>query len=151
MATQNHIGELWKTEQKVKFGFLIPSLLRFCKMTHTQQINPWPLIPFAKPKVSPLWGIYAIAMYLTWVRLWVDNNAYACWDWEILDLLKYKKEMLSFPQQSFLGMFMNFSLPVGSLKYHHSKFSKHLRLFEVAAKSVHEVRHWEIAVLIKMF
>ena len=76
---------------------------------------------------------------------------YACWDWEILDLLKYKKEMLSLPQQSFLEMFMNFSLPVGSLKYHHAKFSKHLRLFEVAAKSAHELRHWEIAVLIKMF
>lgn len=46
---------------------------------------------------------------------------------------------------------MNFSLPVGSLKYHHTKFSKHLCLFEVAAKSAHEVQHREIAVLIKMF
>jgi len=49
--------------------------------------------------------------------------------------------MLSLPQQRFLEMFMKFSLPVGSLKYHQTKFSKHLRLFEVAAKSAHEVHH----------
>lgn len=42
--------------------------------------------------------------------------------------------MLSLPQESFFEMFMDFSLPVGSLKYHPTKFSKHLRLFEVAVK-----------------
>lgn len=50
MATENHIGGLWKIEQKLNFGFLIPNLLTLCEMTHTQQTNPWPLVPFAKAR-----------------------------------------------------------------------------------------------------
>lgn len=144
-ATPNHIGGLWKIEQKVNFGFLSARLVLLWKITHTQQSGAWPLVPFAKG-----WGGTA-ERYWPYSRVSGVTQAEeitmpvsvkcASWDWEILDLLKYKQEVLSLPQQSFSEMFMNFSLPVGSLKYHHTKFSKYLRLFEVAVKSAHEVQH----------